>query len=156
MKIKIQYLLTMITTLTFAGTMAQAEPVFAVKADIYQLESEITIDSKIEETLKSKAPIHQPRLLAALGKTALIEMGSTERLTALEVLTTPDGAHYNAAMKLKDKVDGKWESITSFMPNIPNGQTVYFSRNVADSVWLIKLSGKRYESVQLGQDSFKN
>ena len=156
MKIKIQHLLTMISALTFAGTMAQAEPVFAVKADIYQLENEITIDSKIEETLKSKAPIHQPRLIAALGKTALIEIGSTERLTALEVLTTPNGTHYNAAMKLKDKVDGKWESITSFMPNIPNGQTVYFSRNIDNSVWLIKLSGTRYESAQLGQASFKN
>jgi hypothetical protein len=41
------------------------------------------------------------------------------------------------------------------MPNIPNGQTVYFSRTFADSVWVIKLTGKRYESIALGQASFK-
>ncbi len=58
-------------------------------------------------------------------------------------------------MKLKEKVDSDWQSITSFMPNIPNGQTVYFSRTFTDSVWVIKLTGKRYESIALGQASFK-
>ena len=57
-------------------------------------------------------------------------------------------------MKVKDKVDEQWQSITSFMPHIPNGQTVYFSRNVSDGVWLIKLTGTRYETQQLGQQSF--
>ena len=57
--------------------------------------------------------------------------------------------------KLKEKVDGQWESITSFMPHIPDGQTVYFSRTFKDSVWLIKLTGKRYESIVLGQESFE-
>ncbi|WP_227009326.1 hypothetical protein [Pseudoalteromonas ulvae] len=57
-------------------------------------------------------------------------------------------------MKLKDRVEGEWQTITSFMPHIPNGQTVYFSRNFNDSVSLIKLKGTRYESEQLGRQSF--
>ena len=145
------WLIVFFAQLLLASNMACAEPVFAVKADIYQLENDISIDSKIEHTLKSKAPIHQPRLIALLGKSALIEIGDTEQLTALEVLTTEDGAYFNAAMKLKDKIEEEWQSITSFMPSIPNGQTVYFSRSFGDSIWLIKLTGTRYDSLQLAQ-----
>lgn len=42
-----------------------------------------------------------------------------------------------------------------FMPNIPSGQAVYFSRTFIDSVWLIKLTGTRYESEELGLASLK-
>ncbi|MBE0362061.1 hypothetical protein PULV_a3746 [Pseudoalteromonas ulvae UL12] len=70
------------------------------------------------------------------------------------MLSTKDGESFNASMKLKDRVEGEWQTITSFMPHIPNGQTVYFSRNFNDSVSLIKLKGTRYESEQLGRQSF--
>lgn len=142
-------------TFGFLSSACNAEPVFAIKATIYKLESKITIDSKIDETLKNLQPIHQPQLLANLNKSALIEIGDGEKLTALEVKTNEQGSFYNASMKLKEKVDSDWQSITSFMPNIPNGQTVYFSRTFTDSVWVIKLTGKRYESIALGQASFK-
>lgn len=148
------WLVSLYTALLFVSPNILAEAVFAVKADIYQLENNITIDSKIERTLESKTPIHQPRLLAQLGKSALIEIGNTDQLTALEVLSTENGESFNASMKLKDRVEGEWQTITSFMPHIPNGQTVYFSRNFNDSVWLIKLKGTRYESEQLGRQSF--
>lgn len=150
-----QYLLTTaLVTLLLNSFSSNADPVIAVKADIYKLNQAIAIDSQIEKTLISHTPIHQPRLLASLGKNALIEIGTTEQLTALEILSTDDGAFFNASMKVKDKVDEQWQSITSFMPHIPNGQTVYFSRNVSDGVWLIKLTGTRYETQQLGQQSF--
>lgn len=148
------WLVSLFTALLFVSPNILAEAVFAVKADIYQLENNITIDSKIERTLESKTPIHQPRLLAQLGKSALIEIGDNDQLTALEVLSTENGDSFNASMKLKDRVEGEWQTITSFMPHIPNGQTVYFSRNFNDSVWLIKLKGTRYESEQLGRQSF--
>ncbi|MEL0641962.1 hypothetical protein V6260_15225 [Pseudoalteromonas aliena] len=141
-------------TLGFLSPMCVAEQVFAIKATIYKLENNITIDSQIDETLKNLQPIHQPQLLASLNKSALIEIGGDEQLTALEIKTNEEGSYYNASMKLKEKVDSQWESITSFMPNIPNGQTVYFSRTFTGSVWLIKLTGKRYESIELGQASF--
>ncbi len=70
-------------------------------------------------------------------------------------LSLKKGSFFNASMKLKDKTDGQWQSITSFMPNIPSGQAVYFSRTFIDSVWLIKLTGTRYESEELGLASFK-
>ena len=150
-----KYLLsTALVTLLLSSFSSNADPVIAVKADIYKLNQAITIDSQIEKILISHTPIHQPRLLASLGKNALIEIGTTEQLTALEILSTNDGAFFNASMKVKDKVDEQWQSITSFMPHIPNGQTVYFSRNVSDGVWLIKLTGTRYETQQLGQQSF--
>jgi len=132
-----------------------AEPVLAIKATIYKLQNKITIDSQIDKTLDSLKPSHQPQLLASLNKSALIEIGSDAQSTALEVKSNEDGSYFNATMKLKEKVDGQWESITSFMPHIPDGQTVYFSRTFTDSVWVIKLTGKRYESIELGQESFK-
>jgi hypothetical protein len=132
-----------------------AEPVLAIKATIYKLQNKITIDSQIDETLKKLQPTHQPQLLASLNKSALIKIGDEAELTALEVKSNEDGSYFNASMKLKEKVDGQWESITSFMPHIPDGQTVYFSRTFTDSVWVIKLTGKRYESIALGQASFK-
>ncbi|WP_405630549.1 hypothetical protein [Pseudoalteromonas sp. Ld20] len=150
------YLLLSSMALLLVSYQTNAEPVFAVKADIYKLKNEIAIDSKIAETLKSLDPIHQPMLLALLNESALIEIGDEKQLTALEVKANEDGSFFNAAMKLKDKTDGQWQSITSFMPNIPNGQTVYFSRTFIDSVWLIKLTGTRYESEELGLASFQN
>ncbi|MBB1310234.1 MULTISPECIES: hypothetical protein [unclassified Pseudoalteromonas] len=142
-------------TLGFLSSACIAEPVFAIEATIYKLENNITIDSQVNETLKNLQPIHQPQLLASLNKSALIEIGDDEQLTALEIKTNKEGSYFNASMKLKEKVDSQWESITSFMPNIPNGQTVYFSRTFADNVWVIKLTGQRYESIALGQASFK-
>jgi hypothetical protein len=56
-------------------------------------------------------------------------------------------------LKLKEQVDGKWESISSFMPQIPNGQTVYSSRTFTDKVWLIKITGKRYESIERAEQA---
>lgn len=150
------YLLLSLMALLLVSYQTNAEPVFAVKADIYKLKNEITIDSKVAETLKLLTPIHQPALLALLGESALIEIGDENRLTALEVKTNKDGTFFNAAMKLKDKTDGKWQSITSFMPHIPSGQTVYFSRNFSGSTWLIKLTGNRFASEELGLASLQN
>lgn len=149
-------LLLLFNAMFLFHSTATAKPVFAIKADIYQLEHAVTIDSQIEQTLQSKDPIHQPRLLAALGRSALIEIGTDQRMTALEVMTTPDGEYFNAVMKVKNKKGEDWETITSFMPSIPNGQTVYFSRTIDASVWLIKLTGTRYESEQLGRESLAN
>ena len=149
------YLLLSSIALFFVSYQTNAEPVFAVKADIYKLKNEITIDSKISETLNSFTPIHQPMLLALLNESAQIEIGDKKQLTSLEIKANEDGSFFNASMKLKDKTDGQWQSITSFMPNIPSGQAVYFSRTFIDSVWLIKLTGTRYESEELGLASFK-
>ncbi|MBE0358595.1 hypothetical protein [Pseudoalteromonas aliena] len=149
------YQTAMFISLLFLSHTSLAEPVFAIKATIYKLQNNITIDSKIDETLKQLKPSHQPQLLASLNESALMEIGDEAQLTALEVKTNEDGSYFNATMKLKEKVDGQWESITSFMPHIPDGQTVYFSRTFKDSVWLIKLTGKRYESIVLGQESFE-
>lgn len=110
-----------------------AEPVFAIEATIYKLQSEVTVDSKIDDTLKKLKPIHQPRLLVTLNKSALIALGSEEKFTALEVKTNEDGSYFNASMKLREKIDEQWESITSFIPHISDGQTVYFSRDLVDS-----------------------
>ena len=145
---------TVFIGLMFLSHPCFAEQVFAITATIYKLENNITIDSQIDETLKNLQPIHQPQLLASLNKSALIEIGDEAALTALEVKSNEDGSYFNASMKLKEKVDSQWESITSFMPNIPNGQTVYFSRTFTGNVWLIKLTGKRYGSIELGQASF--
>ena len=41
-------------TFGFLSSACIAEPVFAIKATIYKLESKITIDSKIDETLKGR------------------------------------------------------------------------------------------------------
>jgi hypothetical protein len=101
-----------------------AEPVFAIEATIYKLQSEVTVDSKIDDTLKKLKPIHQPRLLVTLNKSALIALGSEEKFTALEVKTNEDGSYFNASMKLREKIDEQWESITSFIPHISDGQTV--------------------------------
>jgi len=139
----------------FVSHTSFAEPVLAIKATIYKLPNKITIDSQIDKTLESLKPSHQPQLLARLNKSALIEIGNDAQLTALEVKSNEDGSYFNATMKLKEKVGGQWESITSFMPHIPDGQTVYFSRTFTDSVWVIKLTGKRYESIELGQASFE-
>ncbi len=140
----------------FYTNASYAEPVFAIKASIYKLKNQVTVDSKIEETLKSLSPIHQPQLLTLLDKSALIEIGDEKKLTALEVKPNKDGSYFNASMKLKEQVDGKWQSISSFMPQIPNGQTVYLSRTFTDKVWLIKITGKRYESLELGQQALSN
>ncbi|WP_369621895.1 hypothetical protein [Pseudoalteromonas distincta] len=146
---------TVFIGLMFLSHSSFAEPVLAIKATIYKLQHNVTIDSQIDETLKELQPTHRPQLLAGLNKSALIEIGDDAQLTALEVKSNDDGSYFNASMKLKEKVDGQWESITSFMPHIPGGQTVYFSRTFTDSVWVIKLTGKRYESIELGQASFK-
>lgn len=145
-------ILVLISSLLFIK-LSYAEPVFAIKASIYKLQNEINVDSKIEQALKSLSPTHQPQLLTLLNKSAMIEIGDDTQMTALEVKPNAEGTHFNASLKLKEQVDGKWESISSFMPQIPNGQTVYLSRTFTDSVWVIKLTGKRYESIALGQAS---
>lgn len=145
-------ILVLISLLLFIKP-SYAEPVFAIKASIYKLQNEINVDSKIEQALKSLSPTHQPQLLTLLNKSAMIEIGDDTQMTALEVKPNAEGTHFNASLKLKEQVDGKWESISSFMPQIPNGQTVYLSRTFTDSVWVIKLTGKRYESIALGQAS---
>lgn len=145
-------ILVLISLLLFIKP-SHAEPVFAIKASIYKLQNEINVDSKIEQALKSLSPTHQPQLLTLLNKSAMIEIGDDTQMTALEVKPNAEGTHFNASLKLKEQVDGKWESISSFMPQIPNGQTVYLSRTFTDSVWVIKLTGKRYESIALGQAS---
>lgn len=145
-------ILVLICSLLFIKS-SYAEPVFAIKASIYKLQNEINVDSKIEQALKKLSPTHQPQLLTLLNKSAMIEIGDDRQMTALEVKPNAEGTHFNASLKLKEQVDGKWESISSFMPQIPNGQTVYLSRTFTDSVWVIKLTGKRYESIALGQAS---
>ncbi|WP_338362869.1 hypothetical protein [uncultured Pseudoalteromonas sp.] len=145
-------ILVLISLLLFIKP-SHAEPVFAIKASIYKFQNEINVDSKIEQALKNLSPTHQPQLLTLLNKSAMIEIGDDTQMTALEVKPNAEGTHFNASLKLKEQVDGKWESISSFMPQIPNGQTVYLSRTFTDSVWVIKLTGKRYESIALGQAS---
>ncbi|XQF91096.1 hypothetical protein ACOBV8_07585 [Pseudoalteromonas espejiana] len=148
-------------TLVLIGSLffikpSYAEPVFAIKASIYKLQNEITVDSKIEQALKNLSPTHQPQLLTLLNKSAMIEIDDDTQITALEVKPNAEGSYFNASMKLKEQIDGKWESISSFMPQIPNGQTVYLSRTFTDKVWLIKITGKRYESLELGQQALSN
>lgn len=145
-------ILVLISSLFFINP-SYAEPVFAIKASIYKLQNEITVDSKIEQALENLSPTHQPQLLTLLNKSAMIEIGDDSQMTALEVKPNAEGSHFNASLKLKEQVDGKWESISSFMPQIPNGQTVYLSRTFTDKVWLIKITGKRYESIELAEQA---